>query len=62
VVASSCASASCYRHPEDITVVAIIVFESALSDVERQIFFADLVITADNRPLEDRPKTFCLRA
>jgi hypothetical protein len=57
-VASSCASASCYRHSEDIGVVTIVIFELAFRDVEWQIFFADLVIAADNRPLEDRPEAF----
>ena len=57
-VASSCASASCYRHSKDIGVVAIVIFELAFRDVERQIFFADFVIAANNRPLEDRPETF----
>jgi hypothetical protein len=57
-VASSCASASCYRHSEDVGVVAIVVLELAFRDVERQIFCADLVVAADNRPLEDRPEAF----
>lgn len=38
-VASSCASASCYRSTEDVRIVAVIIFELAFSDVERQIFF-----------------------
>src|SRR5690348_252180 len=57
-VASSCASASCYRNPKDIGVVAVVIFELTFCDVKRQIFFADLVIAADNRPLEDRPEAF----
>lgn len=57
-VASSCASASCYRHSEDIGVVAIVIFELTFRDVEWEIFFTDLVIRADNRPLEDRPEAF----
>src|SRR5665213_213703 len=61
-IASSCASASSYRHSEDIGVVAVVVFELTFRDVERQVFLTDLVIRADNRPLEDRPKAFnCLR-
>jgi hypothetical protein len=57
-VASSCASASCYRHSENVWVVAVVIFELTFRDVERQIFGADLVIAADNRPLEDRPEAF----
>jgi len=57
-IASSCASASCYRHSEDIGVVAIVVFELTFRDVERQVFGADFVIAANNRPLEDAPKPF----
>ena len=55
-VASSCASASCYRSTEDIRVIAVVIFELALRDVERQIFFADLVIATDDATLEDRPE------
>jgi hypothetical protein len=55
-VASSCASASCYRGTKDISVIAIVVLELALCNVERQIFLTDLVVRADNRPLEDRPE------
>src|SRR6185437_7926267 len=61
-VASSCASASCYCHSEDIGIVAVVIFELTLRDVERQIFFRNLMIAADNRPLEDRPEALnCLR-
>src|SRR6185437_12202039 len=57
-VASSCASASCYLHSEDVGVVAVVIFELTFCNIERQIFVTDLVIRADNRPLKDRPETF----
>src|SRR5665213_64049 len=55
-IASSCASASSYRHSEDVGVVAVVIFELTFRDVERQVFLTDLVVRADNRPLEDRPE------
>lgn len=57
-VASSCASASCYCQPKDVRVGTVIIFELTFRDVERKIFGADLVVAADNRPLEDRPEAF----
>jgi hypothetical protein len=57
-VASSCASASCYRGPENIGIVAVVIFELTFRNVERHILGADFVERADNRPLEDRPKAF----
>jgi len=50
--------ASINRRSENIVVKPIIIFELAFRDVEREIFSADLVIAADNRPLEDRPEAF----
>ena len=40
--ASSNASASCYCAPEDVGILAIVVAELKLVQVERQIFFAEL--------------------
>src|SRR5262249_7462140 len=57
-VASSCASASCYRSTEDVCVVAIVVAELKLRNVQRQILGADLVERADDPALEDRPDAF----
>jgi hypothetical protein len=60
-VTSDLASAACYRFPEDIGVVAVVVAELELGDVERQVFFADLVIGADNATFNQRPKALdCL--
>jgi hypothetical protein len=57
-VASVCASAACYRGSENIDVIAVVVAELKLRDVEREIFAADLVIGADNPALHDRPEAF----
>jgi hypothetical protein len=57
-VASDRASADCYRGPEDIGVVAVVIPKLKFSDVQRQILLADLVIAADDPALEDAPKAF----
>src|ERR1700682_3697120 len=51
-------SASADRLAEDVLILAIIVTELKFGDVERQIFGADLVESADNAALEDRPEAF----
>lgn len=56
--ASPRASASCYRRSEDIFVVAVVVPELELSNVQRQIFGADLVERPDDATFKDRPETF----
>lgn len=43
---------------EDIVIEAVVVFELAFRDVEREIFAANLMVAADNRPFENRPETF----
>ena len=40
--ASDRASAACYRSPEDIGVVSIVIAELKFRDIERQILAADL--------------------
>jgi len=55
-VASDHVSAACYRRSEDIGVMAVVVPELKFSDVQRQIFLADLVIAADDPALEDAPE------
>lgn len=57
-VASEHVSAACYRGSEDIDVLAVVVPELKFSDVQRQIFTADLVIGTDHAALEDAPKAF----
>lgn len=43
---------------KDIRILAIVVAELKLGNIERHIFFADLMERADNTAFQDRPKTF----
>jgi hypothetical protein len=43
--------------PENISILAIVVAELKLGDVQRHIFGADLVERADRAAFEDRPET-----
>src|SRR4051794_14999626 len=52
------ASADCYRLPEDIGVVPVVVAELKFRDVQRQILGADLVERADDPALNQRPEAF----
>jgi hypothetical protein len=54
--ASYHASAACYRFAENIGFMAIIELELKLSEVEWQIFLADIVIRADDSALQECPK------
>jgi hypothetical protein len=56
--ASSDASASSYSRPEDVRVLAIVVAELKLIQVQRQIFLAHVVISADYAALQKRPERF----
>jgi hypothetical protein len=56
--ASSDASASCYGSAEDIGVVAIVLPELKLIQIERQIILADVVIGADNSAFQECPEAF----
>src|SRR5215468_708243 len=40
---SACASAPCYSRAEDVPIISVVVPEFKFSDVQRQIFAADLV-------------------
>jgi hypothetical protein len=51
-------SASANGRAENIGIHPIVITELKLRNVQRHIFFADLVERADNAALEDRPKTF----
>jgi hypothetical protein len=42
--ASSDASASCYRFSEDVRVLAVVVTELKLVQVQRKVFLADVVM------------------
>jgi hypothetical protein len=50
-------SAACYRRVENIGVVAVVVAELKFRNVERHIFRADFVESADHAALEDAPET-----
>ncbi len=56
--ASQPASASCYRFTKDIGILAVIVTELKLSQVERQIFLTDVVEAAHDATLEEAPERF----
>src|SRR5581483_1402406 len=60
--AASCgpsgASATCYGGSENIGVQTVVVAELRLSDVQRQILGAHLVIGADDAALEQAPESF----
>ena len=55
--ASDHASAACYRRT-NVDVLTVVVPELNLRDVERHIFAANLVESADHTALEDAPKAF----
>jgi hypothetical protein len=46
------------RRCENIAIEAIIILELTFRDVEREILGADLVVAANDAPLEDRPEAF----
>jgi hypothetical protein len=54
--ATTFASASRNRRSENVRVLAIVIAELELCNIEGKIFAADLVIAADHAALEDRPK------
>src|SRR5438132_9688773 len=56
--AASDASAVCYRFPEHVGVVPVVVAEHELVQVEREVFSADVVIRADDAALQERPEVF----
>jgi hypothetical protein len=56
--ASDLVSAACYRLSKNVGVVPTIVAKLELGDVQRKICFADLVISADNPALDQRPEAF----
>jgi hypothetical protein len=51
-------SALTYCRAEDVAVLAIVVAELELRNIQRQVFLADLVERADTAPFEDRPEAF----
>lgn len=51
-------SASCYHAEEDIRVLAIVKPILKLRKVQRQIFLAHIMVSADHAAFEQRPKRF----
>jgi hypothetical protein len=47
---------SCNRRPEDVRVLAIVVAELKLGNIERHVFGADFVEAANDTALEDGPE------
>ena len=56
--ASVATSASCKDCLEDVRIVAIVVAELKLGQIQRQVGFADVVIGADDSAFEQAPKRF----
>lgn len=54
--ANQYASAACYRLAEDVRIVAMMMAELELCEVERQILLADVVIGPDDPTLEKSPE------
>lgn len=53
VSASGLTSAPCYHVEEDIWILAIIEAILKLRQIQRQIFFADVVVSADHAAFEE---------
>jgi hypothetical protein len=54
--ASSVASASCYSCAKNVCVLAIVVPELELREVQRQVFLTDMVVVANDSALQEAPK------
>jgi hypothetical protein len=50
-------SASCCGRAEDVRVVQIVIAKFEFRNIERQIFSADMVISPDDAPLDERPES-----
>jgi hypothetical protein len=55
--ASESSSASCYDFGEDIRVLPVVVPKLKLRKIEREIFFAYVMVVANNSALEQGPET-----
>ena len=51
-------SASSYCGSKNIRIFSVIVSELELSDVQTQIFLADLMVRSNDASLQDRPEAF----
>src|ERR1700687_2621600 len=56
--ASSDASASCYRRSEDVGVLAVVMAELKLGEIQRQILLAYVVECPNYATLQERPERF----
>src|SRR5579863_1741611 len=56
--ASQCVSAFCYHFPEHIGIVAMVMTELELRQVERQILAAHVMISSDHATFEQCPERF----
>src|SRR2546426_10459910 len=55
-VASAASSASCDERPEHVGVLAVVMTEAELGQVERQVRPGDLVVATDDAALQERPE------
>src|SRR5581483_12068842 len=55
-IASVHASAACYRGPEDVRVLPVVMTELKFREIERQVLGGDVVVRPDNPALEQRPE------
>src|SRR5882724_565784 len=55
-IASGHASAPCYRSPENVRVLAVVMPKLKLREVEREVAAGDIVVRADDAALEQRPE------
>src|SRR5438093_6762555 len=60
-IASVHASAACYRRPENVGILPVVVPELKLREVERQVLLADVVVGADDPPLQKGPEAIEVR-
>jgi hypothetical protein len=56
LASNCCASETCYRKPENIRVMAVVISELRLGNIQRQVLGADLVIAAHDAALEEAPE------
>lgn len=56
LIACAAFSASPDRFPENVLVFPVVIPELELSNIERKVFAAHLVVGADDTPLQDRPE------
>src|SRR5579859_6154254 len=60
--ASLCASASCYRFPKDVGILAMVVPELELGKVQWQVLLRDVMVSPDDPALQERPEGIEVRS